>query len=107
MHKLSHPHERLQWIIDEYYEGHPFRLANVLGVSPATITHIVNKGNKGAYPSWKFTAALLLVHKDLSPDWWIHGVGAKRRVEEPWNNKMVDIGKVKHLTKNLYEVLYH
>ena len=65
-----HPAERIRWIIDEFYNGHPKRLADALGASPATFTQILNKG---AFPSWKIITAILRLHADVNPDWLLHG----------------------------------
>ena len=65
-----HPAERIRWIIDEFYKGHPKRLADAIGVAPATFTQILNKG---AYPSWKLIVGILKIHPEVNPDWFLHG----------------------------------
>ena len=64
-----HPAERIRWIIDEFYKGHPKRLADALGVAPATFTQILNKG---AFPSWKLVVGILARHPEVNPDWFLH-----------------------------------
>ncbi len=70
MNLNHHPAERIRWIIDEFYNGHPKRLADALGVAPATFTQILNRG---AFPSWKIIVGILKQHPQVNPDWFLHG----------------------------------
>lgn len=67
----NHPVERIRWIIDRFYAGHPKRLADKLGMAPATFSQILNKG---AFPSWKVITGILRIHSEVNPDWFLHGV---------------------------------
>jgi transcriptional regulator with XRE-family HTH domain len=71
-----HPADRIRWIIDEYYKGHPKRLADALGVAPATFTQILNKGS---FPSWKIIVGILRLHPQVNPDWFLHGRSPQTR----------------------------
>lgn len=76
MNLNHHPAERIRWIIDEFYNGHPKRLADALGVAPATFTQILNKG---AFPSWKIIVGILKKHPQVNPDWFLHGKSPRLR----------------------------
>ncbi len=101
MFELSHPKERIQWIVDEYYKGHTKRLADAAGIAPATITQI----NKGVYPSWKVIAAILSIHQEICPDWFIHGKGPRTR-ELVSGGKLVDLSRVRKFAYSLYHELH-
>lgn len=68
--EVDHPAERVRWVIDKYYDGHPKRLADALGAAPATFTQILKKG---AFPSWKIYTGILRLHNQINPDWFLHG----------------------------------
>lgn len=69
MNLNQHPADRIRWIIDEFYKGHPKRLADALGMAPATFSQILNKG---AFPSWRIIVGILRLHPEVNPDWFLH-----------------------------------
>ena len=56
------------------------RLAEILGVQPSNISHILGGRNK---PSFEFIEKLLLRFPKLNPDWIILGKGPVYRPEIP------------------------
>ena len=81
-----HPSERIQWIINQYYQGHPKRLADAVGVAPATFSQLLNRG---AFPSWKVIVGILELHPEVNPDWFLHGEGPKTRDLESNEQKLI------------------
>src|SRR5574344_1332836 len=54
------------------------RLAEILGVQPATISHILSGRNK---PSFEFIERMLLRFPKLCPEWFILGKGPTYRMD--------------------------
>lgn len=54
------------------------RLAEILGVQPATISHIISGRNK---PSFEFIEKMLLRFPKVNPEWFILGKGSVYRPE--------------------------
>ena len=52
------------------------RLAEILGVQPATISHIISGRNK---PSFEFIEKMLLRFPKVNPEWFLLGKGSAYR----------------------------
>ena len=74
--------DRLQKFMDaEHLQAS--RLAEILGVQPATISHILNGRNR---PSFEFIEKLLQRFPKINPDWLILGKGGLYRSENTLQN---------------------
>jgi len=73
---ISDPKERIRWVIDKYYKGHPKKLADRINMSPGTFTYILKHGRE---PSWKLMACILKLHPEVNPDWLMFDSGEKLR----------------------------
>lgn len=102
MSYLSHPKDRLQWIIDTYYKGHPKRLADRIGVSPATMSQILSGR---AFPSWKVLSPILSIHTDINPDWFINNIGERKRLIKSGGKGTVDMAIITKFIREMKEAL--
>ena len=80
-------HERLkEWMIIENLKSSD--LANIIGASRATISHILSGRNK---PSIDFLRKLLDHYPTLNINWLITGIGyVHQNFQKEINNKLID-----------------
>lgn len=64
----------------------PSRFAEIMGVQPSSISHILGGRNK---PSYDFIEKILLRFPKINPDWLLLGKGQMYRVQESENYKPI------------------
>ncbi len=99
---LSHPKDRLMWIIDNYSQGKPSRFAKRVGVSPSVLTNVLHCGRD---PSFKIIASVLRIHREINPDWLLHDFGEKLRDLKGDKKKNLDKETIMKYLIELIEVL--
>lgn len=71
--EIDHPIERIDWLIDEFYDGKPKRWTDAMGLAASVYTNLKN----GSLPSWKVLVSIKKAHPDISLEWLIMNNGPK------------------------------
>ena len=65
--EIDHPIERIDWLIDEFYDGKPKRWTDAMGLAASAYTNLKN----GSFPSWKVIVNIKKAHPEISLEWLI------------------------------------
>lgn len=68
---------RIRWLIDTYYKGDHKELAKALDIDKPETVRLWQKAEGWTQPSMPFLAAIVKLHHNLNPRWFLTGVGPR------------------------------